>query len=275
MPTVKLAITADLHLPITTPERLRELAREIVAFEPAALVVAGDIGESHVYVQRCLELFRQEIPCPIWVLAGNHDLWAHPPYDSKRLWEERVPAIVEETGCHWLEGSSFQLGDVAVAGTIAWYDYSAVDPSVKATALQFAQEKWNYNADALRIDWAWSDPELAERVSIPFLAALDHLERDPRVRQIVVVTHVPVLEEQMSRDSGNPSWAFSNAYFGNLTLGGRVLERSKVSHIISGHTHVGRQARVERAGAPPVEVHVLASQYEAPVWLGLSLDCPG
>jgi 3',5'-cyclic AMP phosphodiesterase CpdA len=272
MAAVKVAFTSDLHLPITKAERIDSLAREVAGFGPDALVVAGDLAESHADLVRCLEVLRGRVGCPVWVLAGNHDLWARPPYDSHRLWRERVPEAVAEAGCRWLEGTAFVAGDTAVAGTIAWYDYSAADPTVKATALEFAQKKMTYNADALRIDWAWSDPEFADRVSKPFLSTLDSLEADPAVRRVVAVTHVPLLEEQMCRDSGNPDWAFSNAYFGNLTLGRRVLERRKVSHVISGHTHVGRQARVERPAAGPVEAVVLASDYEEPVWLGLSFN---
>jgi hypothetical protein len=271
MPAVKLAVTSDLHLPITTAERIAALADEVRGFGPDALVVAGDLGEGYLDVERCLRLVRDRVPCPVWVLAGNHDLWARPPYDSRRLWLEKVPEMVQTTGCLWLEGTAFTLGDVAVAGTIAWYDYSAADPTVKASALQFAQEKMNFNADALRMDWEWSDPEFAESVSGPFLATLDRLEVDAAVRRVVVVTHVPLLEGQMCRNSGNRDWAFSNAYFGNLTLGEKVLARRKVTHVLSGHTHVGRQCRVERADAPPVEACVLPSDYEKPAWVGLTL----
>jgi hypothetical protein len=272
MAPVKVAFTADLHLPITKAERIAALAGEAGAFAPDALVLAGDLAETPSELVRCLRIFRESVACPVWVLAGNHDLWAHPPYDSHRLWRERFPEAVAEGGCRSLEGTAFVVGDTAVAGTIGWYDYSAADPSVRATALEFAQKKMNYNADALRIDWGWSDPEFAERVSKPFLATLDSLEGNPAVKRVVAVTHVPILEEQMCRDSGNADWAFSNAYFGNLTLGRRVLDRPKVSHVISGHTHVGRQARVERAAAGPVEAVVLASDYEEPVWLGLTFN---
>jgi hypothetical protein len=269
--SVKLAVTVDLHLPITKPERIAALADEMNAFGPDVVVVAGDLGESHANVERCLQCLRERIRSPIWVLAGNHDVWAWPPYDSRRLWLEVVPEIVARTGCQYLEGKSFVLGGVGVAGTIAWYDYSAVDPTIKASALQFAQTKYLHNADALRIDWEWADPEFAALVAGPFLAALDRLEADPAVRQSVVVTHVPLVEGQMSRDTGNADWAFSNAYFGNLTLGAKVLARSKVSHILSGHTHIGRDARIDRPGGRPVEVHTLASDYEAPTWIGLTL----
>src|SRR5205085_4299500 len=125
---------------------------------------------------------------------------------------------VERAGCRYLEGNCFKLGATAVAGTIAWYDYSAADPSIQASMLKFAQEKFNYNNDALLIDWEWSDPEFAAMVSWPFLGTLEQLESDPGVKDIVVVTHVPILEEQMPRDPADPARAFTNAYFGNLTL---------------------------------------------------------
>jgi 3',5'-cyclic AMP phosphodiesterase CpdA len=275
MPPVKLAVTADLHLPITKAERLAELAAEVAAFAPDALVLAGDLAESLEDLERCLTLFRNQMACPIWVLAGNHDLWVRRSSDSKGLWQERLPRMVEQSGCRWLEGSFFVLHGTAVAGTIAWYDYSAADPSVKASALAFAQQKMNYNADALLIDWEWSDQEFAARVAEQFLLALDRLEADPAVKRTVVVTHVPLLEEQMHRQPDNPEWAFSNAYFGNLTLGRHVLARPKVSHVISGHTHVGRTARVPRPSGPPVEAHVLPCDYEKPAWMSLTFDAEG
>jgi hypothetical protein len=267
----KLAVTSDLHLPITKPERITTLLDEVAAFEPDAFVLAGDLGESYVELERCLSLVRGLVSCPVWVLAGNHDLWAWPPYDSGKLWLEVLPSIVDRAGCHHLEGTSFRLGDVAVTGSIAWYDYSGADPTVQATALQFAQNKYLHNADALRIDWEWSDPEFAENVGRSLLVELDCLEADAAVRQVVVVTHVPLLEGQMCRDSGNADWAFSNAYFGNLTLGAKVLPYRKLSHILSGHTHVGRHFKQERSGAQPVDVRVLPSDYENPAWVGLNL----
>jgi hypothetical protein len=275
MAAVKLAITSDLHLPITKDERIVTLAGEIKAFGPDALIVAGDLGESLADGERCLRLLREQVSAPIWVLAGNHDVWARPPHDSRALWLEQFPALVRARGCRYLEGTAFVMNGIAVAGTIAWYDYSAADPTVKASALQFAQQKFHYNADALRIDWEWSDPEFAEKVGVPFLSQLDHLESDPAVKRIVVVTHMPLVEGQMHRELDDPRWGFSNAYFGNLTLGNKVLAHRKVSHIFSGHTHRGKQSKVERKEGPAVEAHVLASDYEEPVWLGLSVEADG
>jgi hypothetical protein len=272
MADVKLAITADLRLPVSTDERIADLGREIQAFAPDALIVAGDLGESLADLKRCLQLLREQVRGPIWVLAGNEDVYARPPHDSRKLWLEAIPATVRQTGCQWLEGAAFVIRGVAVAGTIGWYDYSAADAAVQASALEFAQRKIDYNSgDTLRIDWEWSDSEFADRVSAPFLSQLDHLESDPAVKRIVVVTHVPLLEGQIHREDADPRRGFANAYLGNLTLGRKVLMRSKVSHIVSGHTRIGKHCTQAREGAPAVEAHVLASEYGIPVWLGLSI----
>ena len=75
----------------------------------------------------------------------------------------------------------------------------------------------------------------------------------------------------MCRDSTNGDWAFTNAYFGNLTLGAEVLARAKVTHIISGHTHVERRGRVARPDRRSIEACVIPSHYNAPRWVPLTL----
>lgn len=271
---MKLAVTADLHLPITPATLIWRLAREVDEFAPDALVLAGDVAESLRELEQCLAIFRGIVTCPVLVLAGNHDLWCRDA-SSRRKWEELLPETVRRSGCVWLEREPFVKDGVAVAGTIAWYDYSAADVSIKATARQFADNKRFYNVDAQFIDWPWSDVEFAQTVGAAFLETLDCLEADAAMRQIVVVTHVPLLDCQMCRDSGNPDWAFSNAYFGNLTLGGKVLERRKVTHVISGHTHVGRSATLPLQDGRTIAARVLDSHYGKPVWCGLELSPNG
>jgi 3',5'-cyclic AMP phosphodiesterase CpdA len=275
MTAVKLAITSDLHLPITPAERISAVAREMAAFAPDAAVVAGDLGESLGDLGQCLKLVKEQLPCPIWVLPGEHDFWARPPYDSGRLWKDLIPQAVAAAGCHWLEGTAFVVRDTAVAGTIAWYDYSSADPRLKESALAFAQQKYRFNADALRIDWEWSDPEFARQVSAPLLSVLDNLEADATVRRIVVVTHMPLVEDQLIRPPDHPEQVFATAYQGNLTLGRQVLTRRKVSHIISGHVHTGRTSQVARADAPVVDVRIVPSDYEHPGWVSLTFEVDG
>jgi hypothetical protein len=267
MTAVKLAITSDLYLPVTPVDRLSRLAQEMAGFRPDMAVLAGDLAESLTDLTRCLKLFRQALSCPIWILPGDHDFWARPPYDSGRLWRELIPQAVAANNCQWLEGNCFVHEGVAFIGTVAWYDYSSATMAGILTDMEFAQQKYLHNADALRIDWEWTDPEFAGLVGTPFLTLLDHLEQDPAVRQSVVITHFPVLEQQLPRDVVK---GLASAYLGNLTLGRKVLARKKVTHIISGHTHVGRECKLERDAAPPVQVRVLGGDYEKPVWAGLT-----
>jgi hypothetical protein len=269
MSAVKLAITSDLNLAVVRIETLTALAREIAAFNPGAAVLAGDLAESLADLTRVVKLFRQELTCPIWVLPGDHDFWARPPYDSKRLFRELIPQTVANHGCHWLEGQAFTLGDdVAVAGSVAWYDYSAGVLGGMVSAPELAQTKYLYNADALRIDWEWSDAEFAGLVSARLQATLDHLEQDSSVRSILVVTHFPILEQQLVRE---PGAGLASAYAGNLTLGRKVLAYRKVTHVISGHTHKARQAEVMREDMPSVDVRVVPGEHERPGWLGLTI----
>lgn len=268
MTAVKLALTADLNLPVTPEARITELAKEMAGFTPEAVVVAGDLGESLVDFTRCLKLLRQELPCPIWVLPGDHDFWARPPYDSHRLYRELLPQAAENAGCGWLEGRSFSTRSVAVAGTVGWYDYSAAAIAGFLSDLELAQQKFQHNADALRIDWEWSDPEFAGMVSAPFLAEIDRLENDDSVQAIIAVTHFPVLEQQLVREPGD---AFSSAYSANLTLGRKLLTRRKVTHLISAHTHKPRHAEVTRDGMPTIDAHVLSGTYEKLGWLALTV----
>lgn len=267
MTAVKLAITSDLYFGVTPADRLEKLARDMAGFSPDAAVLAGDLAESLSDFTRCLKLFRQALSCPIWVLPGERDFWARPPYDSSRLWAELIPQAVTGQGCQYLEGKSFVHNGVAVTGTVGWYDYSSATMAGIVSDMEFAQQKYLHNADALRIDWEWSDPEFAGLCATPFLATLDHLEQDAGVRKTVVVTHFPILEQQLPRDTVK---GLASAYLGNLTLGKKVLARKKVCHVVSGHARVHREFRLERE-AGPVEVRMLAGDYEKPAWLGLNV----
>ena len=100
---------------------------------------------------------------------------------------------------------------------------------------------------------------------------LARLEKDTSIRSVVVATHVPIFEEQMTRKPDNHRWELSNAYFGNLTTGAAVARFEKVRTVVSGHTHCGRRGTVVRDGAPPIEVHVIGSEYGKPAFV--VIDC--
>ena len=94
----------------------------------------------------------------------------------------------------------------------------------------------------------------AEQLEIGF--AVDHL-------QVLVATHVPPFEENLVRKPGDLAWSIRNAYSGNLTLGRRIVQCPKVTHVISGHTHAGGRWRIQTPHGT-VESYVVGSDYGRP-----------
>lgn len=262
----RIVVTSDLHLGITTEQELRALAEQIAAEQPNLTILAGDIGEGLTNVRGCLRLF-ERLPGEVAVLMGNHDLWMH-GNDSQALWDDLLPQAVRDAGMIWLEDGVWQRDAIAVVGSMAWYDYTAADPAAPPQSLEwFASYKKQYNPDAMYINWKWSDLEMAQLLGDALVTRMQTLEDDPTVQAALVVTHVPLYRIQMYYKPGDLRWGTGSAYFGNMTLGERLLPMRKLRRVISGHTHIGREGTVTRPDMPTLPVSVVASDYHKPVYL--------
>jgi hypothetical protein len=268
----RIVVTSDLHLGITSAEEIRALAERIRAERPALTVLAGDIGEPYEQFVACLDLFRG-LPGEVAVLAGNHDVWTTDGrHRSQDLFERLLPEATRDAGMHWLENDSWQSGGLAVAGSMAWYDYTAADPTLPPHPGEYwVALKARFHPDARFIDWPWSDRELAVRLGDGLCARVAQAQADPAVWGIAVVTHVPLFEQQMLRKPWDSRWGATNAYFGNLTLGERLRDVPKLRYVLSGHTHVGREGRVDRAPLDQLPVVVVPSDYEHPAYVAVDL----
>lgn len=142
----KIAITSDLHLGITAPQQIAALVTEIAAEQPDLTILAGDLGEPIERFRACLALFA-DLPGAKAVLAGNHDVWAH-GQQSQDLWERLLPEATRAAGMLWLEDATWRQDGCAVVGSLAWYDYSAVDPGLPPfTPAYYAIHKRDSNND--------------------------------------------------------------------------------------------------------------------------------
>ena len=258
----RVVITSDLHLGITTAAEIEPLIPLIAAEQPDLTVIAGDIGKRLSDIRECLGMF-QGMPGELAALAGNHDVWAHGDDHSADLWERGVPEAVRAAGALWLEEESWRRDGLAVAGSIAWYDYSGADPSIPPQTEQCWMElKQRLHPDARYLDWSWSDVELAARCGDGLVARLAALNADQTVRDVLLVTHVPLFREQIINRTEIPNWGYGNAFFGNLTLGARVRRSPKLRAVVSGHTHIGRRETLADDRATPV--WVVPSDFHAP-----------
>lgn len=261
-----IAFTSDLHLGITSEEALAKLAAEMRAAKPDALVLGGDIAEGPWPFERALEIFADVAPLRGYV-AGNHDVWARQGWSSEQLLRKRLPEIARERGYDDLEACIWRIGSTAVVASMAWYDYSAIDPRLRGEdAGTIARRKREFVRDAERIDWPMSDVELAAELRAGVERRLVEADADGAIERIVVCTHVPIFEEQIERRPHDDGCSYSNAYFGHLTLGEVVARFAKVSDVVSGHTHCAREAAVRPAAGRPIRACVNGSEYGRPLW---------
>lgn len=258
----RVVVTSDLHLGITPAETLEAHAAAIQHEGPDLTVLAGDIGEGLDRFRACLDIFRS-LPGAVAVLAGNHDVWARNGRRSADLWEHGLPDVTRAAGMLWLEDTVWSQAGLAVTGSIAWYDYSAAAPQLLKNDQFWAANKKRWNADGLFVDWKWSDAQFAADTGNKLVQRVARVEADPDVEAILVVTHVPLFEEQMLRKPDDKHWTFGNTYFGNFTLGERLLFARKLRCVISGHTHVPRDGLHPRGG-DPLPVKVINSDYGKP-----------
>src|SRR5262245_44884418 len=122
-----VALTADLHWGHRVgQDATRRLIEHLYAHPPDVLVLAGDIGTGP-HFDDCLSLF-DTLGCTKALVPGNHAVWVPTvsPEDSLDYFERVLPATAARHDFHYLDGGPLVLpdADLALVGTINWYDYS-------------------------------------------------------------------------------------------------------------------------------------------------------
>lgn len=266
----RIAVTSDLHFDVhehlTPPEKVRTLVGAMVHSGADALVIAGDIGHPLRNFVGALDMFTR-CGLPVGVVAGNHDVWQDEGHDSGDLWDEILPSASRARGFSWLERDTIVLGSTAIVGSMVWYDYSAAEPTLGLDDEFFANAKSKISNDALWIDWDRSDIELAGELRDGLARRLEAIERDSSIDRVLVVTHVPVFEQQMLRNPANYQWSVANAYFGNLRTGNVISQYPKVRTVVSGHLHASLRASIPRKRMSDIQALVIGSDYGEPTWV--------
>ena len=266
---MKIVVTSDIHLSITSYRTLDKLVRRISKIQPDVFIAAGDLGELGGHYMKCIERLAKIDAGQKAVMAGNHDLWTKRPdiATSKVLWDEILPGVAEHHGMIWLEdGKVITHDNIGIVGSIAWYDYSAAS-NIPPDLCRIS--KAQYNNDAVYMDKDWDDVKFAWERRVNLCYSLGHLECQDEIEHTVVVTHVPIFPQQQARESGDSLEA--DAYFYNFSLGKVVLKFDKVHTVISGHTHRAVDTTVGRGRKNPVRAIVVPSKYHAPGIVELEL----
>ncbi|MFT3788583.1 MAG: metallophosphoesterase [Tepidisphaeraceae bacterium] len=258
---MRLLVTADLHFNHPrSHDGAVDLIRRMNQEQADVLLLVGDtsIGDGFE-LERCLVLF--EFAGPKLILPGNHEMWTKGVADSWTLHEEILPRRVEALGWQWLPKAPFVRDDVAIVGSIGWYDYAFAVESLHIPRA-FYEAKASPGAvlytghpehlvdlagllpdPAPRLVARWNDRKFVklpfsdeEFVSRECERLRTHLEAVRSARSVVAAVHtVPM--PQLLPERHSEQWDFARAYLGSPKLGETITAFDNVSHILCGHSH--------------------------------------
>jgi predicted MPP superfamily phosphohydrolase len=267
---VRIIVAADLHVEVTGVEPIRRLVAGMSRENPDLVVLAGDLGNPSWIFEQCLTCFLR-VGAPVAVVPGNHDIWSSAGESSHELYHDTLPAITRSMGFHWLEDEPLALEDgVGVCGSIGWYDYSARAPELNQSDEELLAMKPRFAMDAVKVNWDYTDQSFAAGCRDRITRQARALQDDRRIDRVLAITHVPVFDNQIDRRPHMPAWSQGNAYFGHLTMGESLLPFGKITHVLSGHTHVGMNGLVERPNGA-IATAVVSSDYGRPRWITIEL----
>jgi predicted phosphodiesterase len=269
---MRLLVTADLHYNHPKSRRLAdELIERMNTIEADVLLLVGDtaVGDGDS-IEECLSRFR--FGGPKLFVAGNHELWTNRE-DSYRLFRGEIPKRIKDAGWHWLEGEPFIEGDLAIVGSVGWYDYSFAQAELKIPR-RFYEAKISPGAvdqleqhlhlleaaddvppHAREICARWNDGQFVKlhRSDEGFLAELladlsRQLDSLRSARTIIAALHhLPFA--QLLPPSRSAQWDFAKAYLGSAKLGQLLLRYPQVNLLLCGHSHFPADAQVEHIRA--------------------------
>jgi hypothetical protein len=264
---MRLVVTADLHFnhPVSRP-LAEDVIGQINRTGGDVLLVVGDTGvfDGDV-IERCLSLF--DWPGEKLFVAGNHELWSN-RVDHTGMYDVDLPARVRAMDWRWLETDPFRVGDVAVVGTVGWYDYSFAQPGLEIPKRFYAakvspgaaarlggyqslfESRDDISERAMGVVARWNDGKFV-KTGMTDEAFLDQCvsrlraacEANADARAIVAgVHHLPFGE--LLPPPKSSQWDFAKAYLGSERLGQTLLEFPNVTHVYCGHSHLPGEATV-------------------------------
>lgn len=252
---MKILFTADLHLnigarsPRTDQTALQAFAESFARENPAAVVIAGDIGVPG-FAERYFAAIRDVVGAlPLAVALGNHDFWLDRAEHAQltclghvilRYW--RTPCIA--AGITLLDLENFEIGDVAIAGGYGHYDLGLAEPDLYVRGVPVTERNylsggmnglfWNDFAripncgTQLRAEAALQAEGLAFRMDEAIAAG----------KRLLLAVHTCPWRELNGHPLRRDASDMLSAYSGNSMIGDEICKRAaSVEFLMCGHTH--------------------------------------
>jgi 3',5'-cyclic AMP phosphodiesterase CpdA len=253
---LRIALTADLHYGIRASgdAATHQLVAHLAEKPPDLLVMAGDVGAGDNF-ERCLALFAG-LPSRKALVPGNHDVWVTSDDargDSLGVYREHLPAVCERHGFHYLDRGPLSLpdSDLAIAGSMNWYDYSWSIEQLKEIAPDWEQRlrtkrftRGRHN-DVNYVRWQHTDESFTGEV----VASLErHIDEGlAAAGSVIVVTHHSPFRAlnyppPPVRALDDLLW---EAFAGNARLEEALRARAqRIPLAFCGHTHFAREGEL-------------------------------
>jgi 3',5'-cyclic AMP phosphodiesterase CpdA len=236
----RLLAVGDLHVGFPANRAIAERIQPITSAD--WLIVAGDVGERAVDIERVLGTFCERFATVVWV-PGNHELWTH-SRDSLRLrGEERYLHLVDV--CRRLGVVTPEdpypvwpgdAGPVVVVPLFVLYDYSFRPAGAASTADGLAQA---YGAGVVSTDERWLHPDpfssREEWCEDRLAKTQRRLAELPAGLPTVLVNHFPLVRE--------PTAVMRYPVFAQWCGTVRTADwpvRYRAEAVVYGHLHIPR-----------------------------------
>jgi putative phosphoesterase len=211
---------------------------------PDVFVIAGDISHELSQLEESLTKLKRTDAACLYV-AGNHDVWFEEDKElgSLEKYSKSIGDACERAGFTHLPDNPFVIDDIAIVGSMGWYDYSFKREDLDISEEQYAEKHWkgSFWRDYYSIDWSYTDKEVTELFNSKLQYDLDTLPAD--VNTIVYVSHhLPFRELTLYR--GHLPWDFFSAFIGSESTGEILKADGRVLLTISGHSHIRKKIEI-------------------------------
>ncbi len=256
----------DPHLDhLRSKEALISFIKELHKRESDALLITGDIAESHT-IKDYLGILSGAYQRPIYFVLGNHDYyggWIEATQRGVQDVCKSVPSGIlnwmPDTGCVSLTPDVFLVGH---GGLYDAQEGGGVGIDMVMTDLYFPKGIYDL-AIALRQGTHY----LFEALQNLANSCAEHIEHSiqealqAKAKKVIVLTHVPPFLEA-SYFRGQPCELRMRPWYVNRTLGDKLLAISKKYSnvdfiVLAGHTHGKRSVSMRHN----LHVHVGSSRY--------------
>jgi predicted MPP superfamily phosphohydrolase len=236
MPKKRLVWLTDIHLNFVELDRVEWLLDQIERQRPDAVLIGGDIAESHDVGDWLLQI-DDRLSLPVYFVLGNHDYY----HSSIARVREAIGALCcQRPRLHFLTtaGVHSLSPQTAVIGHDGWCDARAGDYDTSTIVLNdylLIEELKDVGRQRRREILQRLGDEAADHIRVRLLEAL------PNHARVILLTHPPPMQEACwyQGRTSDDNWA---PHFTCAAMGHAILEimpgfPDRRLTVLCGHTH--------------------------------------